>query len=75
MRPPEDVEQASLDEVRETLSALDHYARDQETCSECGRAIQFVEACDGCKAPDSDCFDFHTFGSCAVCLGCSEDNK
>lgn len=54
----------------------EHYERDKETCSGCGREIQFVEACSTCGAPDGDCFDFHTFGSCAVCLGCAEpDNE
>jgi hypothetical protein len=63
------------DPHEELQKALEHYARDQDTCSGCGKNIQFVEACSTCDAPDGDCFDFHTFGSCAVCLGCDEPRK
>lgn len=55
--------------------ALEHYDRNKITCSGCGREIQFVEACMTCDAPDGDCFDWHTFGSCAVCLGCAEPEE
>jgi len=54
-------------------AAMAHYAADKDTCSACGGEIQFVEACATCDAPDGDCFDYHTFGSCAKCLGCEQD--
>ena len=63
------------DPHEELRQALEHYARDKDTCSRCGGEIQFVEACLTCGAPEGDCFDYHTFGSCAVCLGCVEPLK
>jgi len=41
-------------------------------CTGCGGKIQFVKACQDCNAPDADCFDTHTAGTCAKCLGCEE---